>query len=179
MHHTKIAAACAWVALLSAGAARADDSGFYLGASVGEATQSGLGFDGRDTAFRWHVGYSINEYLAAEAGFVDGGKQKDTVGGVNFAVSSNGTFAAILARLPLGKVIAPYAKLGYVVYESTTTASNGSMVRSESRSDEDLSYGGGLEFRLGEHFRLRADYEKVDVPDVAFDIYSVVATWQF
>ena len=32
--------------------------------------------------------------------------------------SSDGVFAAVLAKLPLGKVVAPYAKLGYVFYDA-------------------------------------------------------------
>jgi OOP family OmpA-OmpF porin len=164
--------------LVSAGA-HADDTGFYLGVGVGEATQSNSIFHGSDTSFRGLAGYSLNKYLAAEAGFVDAGTQQDNVGALDVRTSADGTFAAVLAKLPLGNVFAPYVKLGYVFYDSTETVSNGSIKISESSSDDDLLYGAGLEFRLGKNFRLRADYEKVDVPDVAFDIYSIVAAYQF
>jgi OOP family OmpA-OmpF porin len=178
MHTRKFFGAFAAGLLVCAGA-RADDSGFYLGASVGEATQSADGFDGSDTSFKWLAGYSFNKYLAAEAGFVDGGTQKDTIGALDVTASSDGFFAAVLAKLPLGTVVAPYAKLGYVVYDSTTTASAGGARFSEDFHDDDLLYGIGCEFRLGKNFRLRAEYEQVDVPDADFEIVSVVATFQF
>lgn len=47
------------VTLLATAGVRADDSGFYLGASVGEATQSSVGFDGKDTSFRLLGVYSF------------------------------------------------------------------------------------------------------------------------
>jgi hypothetical protein len=49
----------------------------------------------------------------------------------------------------------------------------------ESTSDEKLLFGGGIEFRIGESVRLRAEYEKVDVPYADFEIYSAVFTYQF
>lgn len=178
MNTQHILGAIAATLLVSAGA-RAGDTGFYVGASAGEATQSSTEFDGHDPSFRLFGGYSFGRYFAAEAGYIDGGTQEDTIGSLRATVDSEGYFATVLARLPLGEVIVPYAKLGYVAYDSTTTVSNGTQRASESFSDEDLSYGVGVEFRLGERLRLRVDYEKIDVPDVAFDIYSFAATWRF
>jgi len=169
----------AFAALLVSTGARANESGFYLGAAVGEASQTGQGFKGSDTSFEWLAGYSFNKYLAAEAGFVDAGTQRDTVDSVDLKVASDGTFAALLVKLPLGRIVAPYARVGYVFYDSTTTASSGAARASEFFSDEDLLYGAGLEFRVSGRFRLRAEYERVDVPDVRFGIYSFVATFQF
>jgi opacity protein-like surface antigen len=174
--NVSIAAAAA---LILCSAARAEDSGFYLGAGFGEATQSSTIFDGSGTSHRWFVGYSFNRYLAAETGLVDGGTQRDTVGAFDVAASSNGVYASLLGKLPLGDRFAPYAKVGFVAYDATTRISNGVTTMRESESDSDLSYGGGLEFKLGETFRLRADYEKVRVPDVAFDVYTLIAAWHF
>jgi opacity protein-like surface antigen len=166
-------------ALLVSMAAHAEDSGFYLGLSLGEATQSVDEFEGSGLSYRWLAGYSFNRFLAAEAGFVDGGTQKDRLGDLGVKLSSNGTFVAALAKLPIGEVLAPFAKVGYVVYDARTTLTSGGVTVTESESDQDLMYGAGIEFRLGDHFRLRAEYEVVDVPDVDFDIVSLVATYQF
>jgi OOP family OmpA-OmpF porin len=159
--------------------AHADDSGFYLGAGAGQATQSAEGFDGKDTSFKLLGGYTFNKYLAAEAGYIDGGEQSDTTDGLTLAVKSDGFFAAALAKLPLGEYAAPYVKFGYVFYDSTATVSAGGQSLSESSSDEDLLYGVGCEFKFTEHFRLRAEYERVDVPDTDFDIFSIVAAFHF
>jgi opacity protein-like surface antigen len=165
--------------LLMSTAASAEDAGFYLGLSLGEATQSNEVFADDDLSFKWLAGYSFNRFLAAEAGFVDGGTQKDTIDGIDVKLSSDGFFAAVLAKLPIGEVIAPYAKVGYVVYDATSTFTSSGATVTESEKDENPLYGAGLEFRMGDHFRLRAEYEVVDVPDVDFDIVSLVATYQF
>ena len=178
MNHRKLLGTVVAGMLMST-AAHAEDSGFYLGLSLGEATQSADGFEGGDLSFKWLAGYSFNRFLAAEAGFVDGGTQKDSIDGIDVKLSSNGTFIAALARLPIGEVFAPYAKVGYVVYDARTTLTSGGITVTESEGGEDLLYGAGLEFRMGDHFRLRAEYEVVDVRDVDFDIVSIVATYQF
>jgi OmpA-OmpF porin, OOP family len=179
MNHVRIVGAGLLAALLAAGEARADESGFYLGASAGEARQKSGDFEGTDNSFKVFGGYSFNEYLAAEAGYVDGGRQVDHAGPLRLAVDSSGLFVAGLAKLPIGRYVAPYVKVGYVFYDSTATVSSGAQTLYESRSDEDLLYGIGCEFKLGENFRLRVEYERVDVSDADFDIFSITAAFQF
>ena len=166
-------------ALLASTNSHADDAGFYLGAGVGEARQHNDVFDGSDTSFRFLGGYSFNRYFAAEAGYIDAGTQKDTIGVFEVKASSDGAFVAVLDKLPLGKIVAPYAKLGYVFYDGAETVSFAGAVSRESTSGDEALFGGGLEFRIGGHARLRAEYEKVNVPYADFDIYSVVFTYQF
>jgi len=177
--HTRKSIGAFAAALLVSASAHADDAGFYLGAGLGEARQHNEEFDGSDTSFRWLAGYSFSRYFAAEAGFIDAGTQKDTIGAFDVKASSDGVFAAVLAKLPLGKVVAPYAKLGYVFYDGSETVSSGGPISRESTSGEELLFGGGLEFRIGGHVRLRAEYEKVDVPYADFEIYSAAFTFQF
>jgi len=179
MNHCKLIAACVLAALGATATARADDSGFYLGAGIGEARQSAEGFDGSDSTFRLFGGYAFNPYLAVEGGYVDGGEQTDTQGSLRVAVKSDGFFVAGLAKLPLGKYVAPYLKVGLVSYDSTATVSSGNVSVSESESNSDLLYGVGLEFKLGDHFRLRAEYEQIDVSDADFDIISLAAAYKF
>ena len=173
----------ALAALLFAVNVKAEDQGAYVGISLGEASQDFTtevgSFEGSDTSFKLLAGYQFNEHFAVEGGYADGGTQQDTVNGIDVKLASEGLFAAFLAKLPIGQVIAPYAKVGYVVYDSSTTLTAGNNTASESENDDNPIFGLGCEFRLGEHLRLRAEYEYVDVPDVDFDIVSVVATWQF
>lgn len=175
----RIVGVCLVTALMAGGAVRAEDSGFYLGAGVGEASQSGGDFDGSDTSFTVFGGYSINEYLAAEAGYLDAGEQTDRDDGAEIAIKSNGFFVAALAKLPIGDVVAPYAKIGYAFYDSDVTITDGNLRLSGSESDDDLLYGIGCEFKLGERFRLRAEYEQVDIPDGDFEIISLTGAFQF
>jgi OmpA-OmpF porin, OOP family len=179
MHFRKFMGACVLAGVLLPAAAEAEDPGFYVGASIGQASQEFSGFDANDTAFKLFGGWSFNKYLAVEGGYIDGGTQSDTISQLDVDISSDGFFVEGLAKWPLGKYVAPYAKLGYVFYDSTTKLSINNQSASESESDSDFIYGGGLEFKLGENFRLRAEYEEVNLPESAFDIFSLAATWQF
>jgi len=181
MNHGKMMGACLMAAMFVSVAARAeDDSAFYIGAGVGQASQESGEFEGNDTSFKLFGGWSFNKFFAVEGGYIDGGNQSDDLGSIHAEVSSDGFFVAGLAKLPLaGGAVSPYVKLGYTFYDAKTTLSSGNQSISESESDEDLLFGGGCEFKLGENFRLRAEFEKVNVPDAAFEIYSLAGTWQF
>jgi OmpA-OmpF porin, OOP family len=179
MNHRKFAGVCVVGALCASAAVHAEDSGFYLGAGLGEARQSVEGFDGSDTSFKVFGGYSFSRYLAAEAGYVDGGEQTDSQGSLDIAIKSDGYFIEGLAKIPLGKYVAPYVKLGYVVYNSTTKVSSGNLQASEYLHGRDLLYGAGIEFRFGDSVRVRTEYEDVDVSDTDFDIFSIVVAFQF
>jgi OOP family OmpA-OmpF porin len=172
---------CGILALtLAASATRADDAeGIYLGASVGEASQSQEGFNGSDTSFKVFGGWSFNKYFAAEGGYINGGTQKDRIDGLDVAISSEGAYVALLGKLPVGDVFSPYLKLGYAFYDAKTVVSADANSLTQSQNNNDLLYGIGGEFHLGEHFNLRAEFEKVDVKDVDFQIYSLGATWRF
>ena len=115
---------------------------------------------------------------------MDTGTQSDRVGTLgtgtlDIDISVDGFFVAGLAKWPLGEVLAPYAKFGAFSYDARQTVLSGSDSFSVSASDTDFLYGVGCEFKLGDKFQLRAEYEEVNMPRSAFDIFSVVATYQF
>ena len=176
---SKFMRVCVVTGLMACGAARAEDSGFYVGASFGEASQDFPGFDDSDKAFKLFGGWSFNKYFAIEGGYVDAGTLSDTIGQLGVEISSDGFFVEGLAKWPIGRYFAPYAKFGYVFYDSTQKLTLGSLSASESESDSDFIYGGGVEIQFTEKFRMRAEYEEVNLPDSAFDIISLAATWQF
>jgi OmpA-OmpF porin, OOP family len=175
----KIAGVCCLMGLLVCGTARAEDSGFYIGAGFGEASQDFAEFDASDESFRLFGGWSFNKYFAVEGGYVDAGTQSDTIDQIQVDISSDGFFVEGLAKLPIGDLFAPYVKLGYVFYDSTQKLSLGELSVSESESDADFIYGIGFEIKATDKFRFRAEYEEVNLPDSAFDIISVAATWHF
>jgi OOP family OmpA-OmpF porin len=179
MKFGRIAGACVLAGVLVPGTVWAGDSGFYVGAGIGQATQEFNEFEGDDTALKVFGGWSFNKYFAIEAGYVDSGTQSDTVGQFDIDLSSDGFYVEGIGRWPLGKYVAPYAKFGYVFYDSTTRVEFPGASFRESESDSDFIFGGGLEFKLGENFRLRAEFEKVNLPDSAFEIVSLAAAWQF
>jgi OmpA-OmpF porin, OOP family len=175
----KIAAACLLVA--SANLAHADDDrGFYAGAGIGRARQDYFVFNGDDTAYRLFGGYSFNRYFAVEAGYLENGKIGDQFGANYLIIETSGFYASGLAKLPIGDYIVPFAKIGGYIHDDDATLVNGAQVlATDTYSDTDFIFGGGLEFNLGSNFRMRAEYEKVNLPDSAFDIVSLSATYKF
>ncbi len=178
MNPARSVATCMTALILST-TTQAEDSGFYLGAGIGQAKQSEIGFEDSDTSFKVLGGYSFNEYLAAEGGYINGGSLKDTSDGFDIEIRNDGFYVAALAKLPLGDVFSLYAKLGYVMYDSEISATNGVNSLSFTNSDEDLLFGGGCELRLGDNFRLRVEFEKINVPDASFEMISLGANYQF
>jgi OmpA-OmpF porin, OOP family len=178
MDFRKIVGSCL-LAVVITPAAMAEDSGFYMGLGIGQSRQEFNEFHADDTAYKLFGGWSFNEYFAVEGGYIDGGTQSDTLGQIHVDISSDGFFAEGIAKWPIGRFVAPYAKLGYVFYDTTQKLSVGSQSASESDSTSDFIFGGGIELKLGGNFRLRAEYEKVNVANSAYDILSLGAAWQF
>ena len=156
-----------------------DRSGFYVGASIGEATNEVDEFKGSDTAFKLTGGYAFNKYFGIELAYVDSGTQTDTIEGIDLTTSSDGVIASAVLSLPIGEKFALFGKLGYAVYDVEATARLGNLSERDSGSDEDFAYGVGLEFAVGRGLHLRAEYEVVDVTDGDFDMVSAGVAYKF
>ena len=100
-------------AMFSASAYAGADSGFYIGAGVGQASvdgdldggEGGFSFDGDDTAYKLIAGYNFGIIplvdLAAEIEYVDLGKPDD--GGVEVDASAIAAFGLVGVNLgPIG-----------------------------------------------------------------------------
>jgi OmpA-OmpF porin, OOP family len=183
----KFVSGCVFAAMLAGGAVRAEDSGFYVGAGLGEArinSDDSDDFNDGDLSYRAIAGYSFNKYFSVEGGYLDGGTLEDTElgpDGFDVAQEIDAFFVAALAKWPIGENFAPFAKLGYTAYDASVTFSDPTSGLSESFSGngEELMLGIGCEYKVGEKFSLRAEWEKIRVPNVDFRILSVGATFRF
>lgn len=170
------------VSLAFGAAAYAEDApGFYVGASVGEASVelSDVDFDESDTSFKVFGGYAFNQYFAVEAAWFDGGKAEERFGSNSVAVELTGLNASAVGRLPLGEVFTLFGKVGFATYDAEVSERVAGETFSEDGSDEDFSYGAGGEFRFGQAFSLRAEYEVVDAADAEFNVLSVGGVYRF
>jgi len=156
-----------------------DDTGFYLGAGLGEVTDKAGEFESDGVGVKFFGGYAFSKYFAAEAEFLYAGVLKDTIDDVELKVESDGLIVAALGELPLGEAFSLFAKLGYTFYDEKVSAKRGTSSASEKNSDEDLVYGAGAKLDLGRMFQLRAEYEVVDVPDADFNMWSINAVFRF
>jgi OOP family OmpA-OmpF porin len=186
MDRKHVVAGMAVVACVFGSSAHADeDSGPYLGASIGWAMDEARVFDTGDTfedsgiAFKVFGGYSFNRYFAAELAYVEADKLEDRVARIDVTSESSGLIAAFLGKLPLSDSFSLFAKAGWALYEERASFRLGSLSASEKNDADDPVYGVGAELAIGERVKLRAEYEMVDIPRADFDIVSVGATLRF
>jgi OmpA-OmpF porin, OOP family len=167
------------LSLASSVTAHAEEApGFYAGASFGQASIEidDAGFDGSDTAFKIFGGYGFNPYFAVELGWFNGGTADERFGPFVVEVEMSGLVASAVGRLPVGDAFTLFGKLGFASYDAEVSA-NG--FGGDDTSDEDLAYGIGGQFQLGQAFGLRAEYEIVDVSDANFNMFSVGGLYRF
>jgi len=147
---------------------KAADSGWYIGASVGQADMDQV--NDKDTSLKILGGYQFNRNLAAEAGYTDFGKTSS--GGTEVkATAWEGVGVGIL---PIGDRFGVFGKAGFFWGE---TKSGGT-----SSDSVELTYGVGAHFDITRNLRLRGEWQKyTDVGDGAtdIDVLSVGVVFRF
>jgi hypothetical protein len=184
--HQKSAWILAAMLLAASTAAGAADSGFYIGAGVGEgsikdqpSSASGtLSFDSKDTSYKAFVGYRFTWLpildLAAEAAYTDFGKPGQTSAGQNLDYKLSGASGAGLVILPLGPLDL-FGKVGVMSWSLDKTVAG----VSTSKSGTNAVYGVGVGFKIW-RIGVRAEYEHFEVKEVdRAEMVSVSAVFQF
>ena len=164
--------------LLAAAPAHAADSGFYLGAGVGQMSTevddvfgSGFDFDEDDVGFKLFGGYRFLPWLSVEGMFVDGGNPEFRAAAgdetVKLGIEVRSLVAAAVFALPIGERAELFVKPGVAYWESTTVLGFSSPAFSDRFDDDDsgsaffLGAGGGLE--ITENLGVRLEYEWFEV----------------
>jgi hypothetical protein len=147
------------------------DSGFYVGAGVGNATVQDTNFDESDSAYKIFGGYNIGFIplvdFAVEASYVDFGKPSNST----TTVEVTGLNAYGLAGLSFGP-FGVFAKAGAIRWDSDVSGTTTS-----SDSGTDPAYGLGARFAIGS-FAVRAEYETYNL-DADLDMVSVSGVFTF
>jgi hypothetical protein len=149
------------------------DSGFYIGAGVGDASVKDSGFDESDSAYKIFGGYNFGVIplvdLAVEASYADFGSP--SVGGTSVEVSGLDAFG--LAGLSFGP-FGIFAKAGVISWDADVTGATTS-----SKSGTDSAYGIGARFAIGS-FAVRAEYEYFDLEsDLEVGMASISGVFTF
>ena len=158
----KLSLACALGLILSlpTTAFAGSESGFYLGAGIGQSDVEVSDFDESDGSYKIFGGYNFGVVplidLAVEASYVDFGNPES--GPLNVDLTGLNAFG--LAGVKLGP-IGVFAKAGMVAWDAELEV--GSLRDDENGTD--FAYGAGVRFQIGS-FALRAEYELYDVSDV-------------
>lgn len=162
LRNTKLSLACALGLLLSlpTTAFAGSESGFYLGAGIGQSNVEVSDFDESDGSYKIFGGYNFGVVplidLAIEASYVDFGNPES--GPLNVELTGLNAFG--LAGFKLGP-IGLFAKAGMVAWDAELAI--GSLRDDENGTD--FAYGVGARFQIGS-FAIRAEYELYDVSDV-------------
>jgi outer membrane immunogenic protein len=168
--------------LLMANVAQAgDESGIYIGGSVGSANVdyqdkgNGIDFDDDDTGYKIFVGYNFGIIplldLGIEGSYVDFGTQDGKVAGVKGGeIEATAWDAFGVVGLTLGP-FGLFAKAGVATWDVDTKNVG-------KESGEDPVYGIGAKFQIAS-FAIRAEYELFAFDDVDMDFYSVGVAYTF
>lgn len=153
------------------------DSGFYIGAAAGGATQDiELGgppeIEEDDTAFKVFGGYTFDMSvvdLGVELGYVDFGEAEiDTAAG-EFVFAPTGIHLWGVAGFELGRVDL-FAKLGVIAWEVETTT----FADRVSDDGTDFALGLGAGFDIGK-VQIRGEYELYDASDANVSMLSMLS----
>jgi len=162
-----------------------DDSGIYIGGSVGYASvdysknDGDINFDDDDTAYKVFVGYNFGIIplidLGVEGSYVDFGSQDGRLAGTNGnTIEVTGWDAFGVAGLTFGP-FGIFAKAGMIAWNADLdTRSFGN----STDSGNDPAYGIGAKFQIAS-FAIRAEYEYFDLDNVDLDFISVGAAYTF
>jgi opacity protein-like surface antigen len=160
----------------------APTTGFYVGGSLAQSRFDSDNFDvddidDEDNSWKAIVGIRTLPQLGFEANYINFGKSTapSVSAGGPFLADADGYAVYGVGFLPLGPVdlflkagisrIDAKGNVGAVFYDDKAT---------------EFAYGGGLQWRLGSSFALRAEYEKFDTDVIGdLDLVSVGFTFTF
>ncbi|MDH4151978.1 MAG: outer membrane beta-barrel protein [Betaproteobacteria bacterium] len=159
--------------LLSTPVLAQQNTGYYIGASVGQSKTSidaapyaAIGAvvtksDDSNSAFRIFGGYQLTNYLGIEASYVDLGAfgASGTIGAAGFSATGdvNGVSLTGIGTLPLGQKVSLLGNAGVFFSKVKATASVGTIPGSAKDDDTDITAGIGLKYDLSKNVAARLD----------------------
>ncbi|MBZ2169504.1 MULTISPECIES: outer membrane beta-barrel protein [Marinobacter] len=172
------------LAAVSGTAFAGSDSGFYVGASVGQANLElnesdpdfgSIDFDDDDTGYKIFGGYNFGLIplvdLAVEGAYVDFGSFGGSAGPVNADLDVTAWTGAGLAGIKLGPV-GIFGKVGAALWDSEFSGGLG------DDDGTDPLYGIGARFTLFS-LQVRAEWERYDLDNADIDYFSVGGAFTF
>ena len=140
----------------------AADTGFYIGAAVGQSTTdcgtSGASCDDEDTAYKIFGGYKFNRNLAVEGGYTPLGESTASVGSANIKSEATAWDLVGVGSIPLGNNFSIFGKLG--VYSGELEVSSNIAGVSGKKTTTDLTYGAGVQFDFARNLGVRAEWQR-------------------
>ncbi|MFZ5785254.1 MAG: outer membrane beta-barrel protein [Acidobacteriota bacterium] len=171
-----------------AGAASAQ--GLYIGGAYSWATtdiedvNADL-IDDNANGYKAFLGYEFPAVLGIEAGYVEFGDydigEFEGFEGSRGQFNSNGWTAALTGRVPIGKLVTVYGKVGYFFWDSELDIEGdlGDVIGELSEDGQDPFYGAGLRLNFGK-ISVLGEYERYDSSeDFNHDLFSLGVRFTF
>ncbi|HEU4620209.1 MAG TPA: outer membrane beta-barrel protein [Gammaproteobacteria bacterium] len=179
----------ALVLAFSSAALAENHQGLYVGAglgdfstnvdnvdNVGDLVNGTIDFDRDGDASKVFAGWRFNRVFAAQLDYVDFGTARAALDALNLSAETTGITPSLVGTLPIGPVEL-FARAGMIFYD-VKVRNNGSAFIDDSGNDP--VYGAGIGVTLLERLSLRAEYEKIDISDLAdADAVWLTAAWRF
>jgi OOP family OmpA-OmpF porin len=173
-------------AMLVAGPALAQDTGFYAGIHIGmsdlggacNGVPGGVSCDEEDSAWKILGGYQFNKNLAVELGYANLGEASASGAGVTANVEVTAWDLVAVGSLPLMDRLSGYGKLGLFKADAELTSNVGV---SDDDSETGITFGLGLRYDFTRNLGVRAEWQRYQEvgDDLDVDVMSVGVIWKF
>lgn len=159
--------------------ASADAARFGIGAGRATIEADDFDLEGRATAWEIFGGYEFNQYLAVEAGYINGGKAKDSIQGVVVVANTSAIAASVVGSLPVNESFSFFGRAGYMHWESDQEARiDGDVVATADVDGNDPFFGAGVAVGIDEAL-LRFEYRIASLDDSDLSLLSLAVLWRF
>ena len=133
------------------------------------------GIRGVATGMRVALGYSFTNHFAVEAAYTDFGELSESALGSNLSAQADAFELALLGRLPLSERIALFTRLGYAWLDGETSV----VTATTGISGNDVSYGAGLEFAIGESLSVALSGTKYRLDELDVAVLGIGIKFRF
>jgi len=158
-------------------------AGAYVGASVGQSDATVISgpvdVGGTDTSWKIMGGYTFMKFVGIEGSYRNLGGIDESFGTTTFSTDATSLDVFGVGILPVGPVDL-FAKLGYSRIEFDAAINDPILTQPVSASDSqnELAYGAGVGFRIGNKVAIRLEYEAFDTQET-LSMISAGAVFRF
>jgi opacity protein-like surface antigen len=155
--------------------------GPYLGAGVGVYTLDidDIDFDDSAALIRGFGGLRLGAHWAVEADYQRLAESKDEVLGADVELDVEAWTLSLRPIFPIGEVVDIYGRAGWTWYDAEATASAAGIDASVDDSGNEFTWGGGVDFHLGDLLTLRGDFSRIEIEDTDLNIISASILLRF
>ena len=132
--------------------------------------------DDEDTGLKLFGGYKFNPNFAVEGAWIDLGEVSASAGGGTVTAEVDGIQVAAVGMIPINPQFGVFGKVGLFLWDGTISATG---LGSVSDDGNDIMFGAGVNWNIGQKLGLRAEWERFDIDGDDIDFLSVGVQFNF